>query len=181
MGDFDSRRGLSNDDRRPPSFPKLDIGFDIISAAGHQSTDLSKKDQIASDSPDTDDVVHRGAEVEHAVDLDTNVRPLIPLFSDCCQGNSLTLGDQATSVAESANAMIRHYLPGTALRLADFRKIVSRAYSHKRQAHHGHVRVSMSYERGMIGDAVWVVGVVSEKGSQGVVQDLRGPRRPSGE
>jgi hypothetical protein len=65
--------------------------------------------------------------------LDTNVRPVIPLFSDCCKGDALTLGYLATSVAESANAMIRRHLPSTAMRLADLRLVVSRAYSYRRQ------------------------------------------------
>jgi hypothetical protein len=93
-------------------------------------------------------------EVEHALDqmietapdlqhyLDTNVRPLIPLFADCFKGDKLTLGYRATSVAESANAMIRHHLPGTALRLADLRRVISRAYSYRRQPPPGPILVS---------------------------------------
>jgi hypothetical protein len=94
------------------------------------------------------------AEVEHALNqmievapdlqhyVDTNVRPLIPLFSDCCKGDGLTLGYRATSVAESANAMIRRHLPGTALTLAELRRAITTAYSYRRQGNFRQLLVS---------------------------------------
>jgi hypothetical protein len=63
--------------------------------------------------------------------LDTTVRLVISLFSDCYKGDALRLGYRATSVVESANAMIRRHLPSTAMRLADLRLVVSRAYSYR--------------------------------------------------
>jgi hypothetical protein len=74
--------------------------------------------------------------------LDTSVHPVIPLFSDCCKGDALTFGYRATSVAKSANTMIRRHLPSTAIRLADLRLVVSRAYSYRRQTGLGRILIS---------------------------------------
>jgi hypothetical protein len=84
--------------------------------------------------------------IEIAPDLqnyvDTNVRSLIPLFADCCKGDALTLGYRGTSVAESANAMIRRHLPGTVLRLADLRRAVTSAYTYRWQGNPGRLLLS---------------------------------------
>jgi hypothetical protein len=51
--------------------------------------------------------------------LDRAVKPVIPMFSDCCKGDILTLGYRAASVAESANAMIQNHLPRKSLWLCE--------------------------------------------------------------
>jgi hypothetical protein len=64
--------------------------------------------------------------------VDANIRTLLSQFADCCKGEWLILGYRATSLAESANAMIRRYTPNRLLSLTEMRRPISTAHRFKR-------------------------------------------------
>jgi hypothetical protein len=60
--------------------------------------------------------------------LDREITEKLALFSEAFRGDAFTLGFSATSVAESANSMIKRYLPPRVSTLVDIRKACTRSY-----------------------------------------------------
>jgi hypothetical protein len=61
--------------------------------------------------------------------LEREIIPILSLFTEAFRGDALTLGYHSTSVAESANRMVKRYLPSHIENLVEIRKGYTHAYA----------------------------------------------------
>jgi hypothetical protein len=63
--------------------------------------------------------------------LDSEIQPVLTTVTDEYRGESLTFGYHATSVAESANQLMKNYLPPQIHNLIEIREAYTHAYQAK--------------------------------------------------